>query len=282
MPENTRTNHCKICGNTKLNIFAHTAKCNDCGVLLYFPYPEKRELIEYPNQGSSYEWYSRASNSNYNIFRHAIEFTVKDEDRNKAISVLDFGGGGGQFALSCKFFMPKCKVYITDVSDIALLDEWRSMNCQIKFADFEDDQTKFDYIFLNDVFEHLPEPLDTLKTLQAKLSNNGRIFINTPRQFWIYPISKLFSKTLYKKVLRGTVSEAHLQIWSFNSFRIVIRNSGFDIEKYDEAYEMTMDPDFYLKNMGFDNRFIRFMARSLFSLLKIFIKNKVFCVLKVA
>jgi len=282
MQNNRRDNHCKICGGANLSIFAHTAKCKDCEVLLYYPYPEKSQLVEYPNQGSSYDWYSKAANSNYNIFRNAIDFTVIDEDRNTAISILDFGGGGGQFAISCKFFMPKCKVYIVDVSDIALLDEWRSMNHQIKFADFEEDNTKFDYIFLNDVFEHLPDPLGTLKALEEKLAAGGRVFINTPKQFWIYPISKLFSKTIYKKVLRGTVSEAHLQIWSFNAFRKIIHESGLEITKYEEAYEMTMDPDYYLKNMGFDNRVIKSVARSLFQLLKIFIRNKIFCVLKIA
>ena len=77
----------------------------------------------------------------------------------------------------------KCKVYIVDVSDVALLDEWQSMNHQIKFADFESDKTKFDYIFLNDVFEHLPDPLGTLKILKTKFTEGGRVFINTPRQF---------------------------------------------------------------------------------------------------
>jgi len=273
--------HCKICGLTDLNIFAHTAKCGDCGVLLYYPYPVK-ELVEYPDPDSAYNWYSRASNSNYNIFRNAVNFTVSDADKNKIISILDFGGGGGQFALSCKFFMPKCTVYIVDVSDVALLEEWRSMNRQIKFSDFEEDQTKFDYIFLNDVFEHLPDPLGTLKTLNKKLAAGGRVFINTPRQFWIYPLSKLFSKTIYKKVLRGTVSEAHLQIWSFQSLSKIIRDSGFEIVKYEEAYEMTMDPDFYLQNMGFNNRIIQLIGRTIFHVVKIFIRNKFFCVLKPA
>jgi len=254
----------------------------ECGVLLFYPYPEKKALVEYPDQDSAYKWYSRASNSNYDIFRHAINFTVTDEDRNKTISLLDFGGGGGQFALPCKFFMPKCTVYIVDVSDVALLNGWQSMYCQIKFYDFERDQTKFDYIFLNDVFEHLTDPLSTLKTLKEKLTEGGKIFIDTPRQFWIYPISKLFSKILYKKVLRGTVSEAHLQIWSFKSFRKIIRDSGLEIEKYNEAYEMTMDPEFYLKNMGFDNKITKAIVQVIFRLLKVFIRNKIFCVLKIA
>jgi hypothetical protein len=32
-------NLCKICGSRNLKSFAHTAKCANCGVLLYYPYP---------------------------------------------------------------------------------------------------------------------------------------------------------------------------------------------------------------------------------------------------
>ena len=31
---------CKICQSPDLTIFAHTAKCHSCGVLLFWPYPK--------------------------------------------------------------------------------------------------------------------------------------------------------------------------------------------------------------------------------------------------
>ena len=58
------------------------------------------------------------------------------------------------------------------------------------------DQTTFDFIFLNGVFEHIGDPLFVLQQLSLKLKPKGKIFIDTPKQFWIYPITKILSKSI--------------------------------------------------------------------------------------
>ena len=52
--ENTNKTICKICNSSRLAIFAHTAKCKSCGVLLNFPYVLPRET-DYLNQADSLE-----------------------------------------------------------------------------------------------------------------------------------------------------------------------------------------------------------------------------------
>jgi len=170
-------------------------------------------------------------------------------------------------------------VYITDISDDSLLDEWKPLNTQILFKDFANDQRKFDLIFLNDVFEHVSDPLFVLKQLLGKLKNHGKIFIDTPKQFWIYPVTKLLSNTLYTKVLKGTVTTAHLQIWSKQSFEFVVKESGLLLSKYEEVSEYTMPADHYMKNMGIKNPLIRLMGSMFYRHARYLAKNKIMCVL---
>ena len=92
--------------------------------------------------------------------------------------MLDFGGGGGQFALVARSHLLHAEVHIVDKSDVALLRPWRNMNRQIPFAEFETDPTRFDYIFMNDVFEHLSDPIGVLRMLRSKLVPDGRIFFH--------------------------------------------------------------------------------------------------------
>ncbi|MEQ1646318.1 MAG: class I SAM-dependent methyltransferase, partial [Pyrinomonadaceae bacterium] len=160
-----------------------------------------------------------------------------------------------------------------------LLDEWRPMNTQIPFAEFARDETKFDIIFLNDVFEHVSDPKSVLKQLAAKLKPDGRIFIDTPKQFWLYPATKLASKSLYTKILRGTVSIYHLQIWSRKSFEIAVSASGLRVEKYHETSEYTMPASFYLRNMGITNPVVKLAGRVFYRNAKYLAKNKIMCVL---
>jgi trans-aconitate methyltransferase len=153
------------------------------------------------------------------------------------------------------------------------------LNTQIKFRDFSDNSQRFDVIFMNDVFEHVSDPVDVLKQLASKLKPRGAIFIDTPKQFWLYSCSKIFSKKLYEKVLRGTVSKSHLQIWSQKSFDCVVQKSALTIDKYEEVSEYTMRADFYMKNMGIINPLLKLFGRLFFSNAKWLAKNKILAVL---
>ena len=224
-------NKCKVCGSQSLVTFAHTAKCNNCGVLLYYPYPGDDSKLLSDGEGKNWprervlNWYSRSSFFNHTNFTNMLRFAMGESDKGKKLDILDYGGGGGQFALVCKSHFPEATVYLTDISDESLLKEWSASNTQIPFKDFAKNETQFDFIFMNDVFEHVSDPLFVLKQMKEKLKKGGKVFIDTPKQFWIYPFTKLFSKGLYTKVLKGSVSTAHLQIWTYKSGSIWIPDS---------------------------------------------------------
>ena len=276
---------CKICGGEPLDIFAHTAKCQRCGVLLYYPYPPSDDELLTGGHGkpwtqkSSLAWYSNTSFYNHHNFTARLRFAMDKSYNDRAIDILDYGGGGGQFALVCKSHYPQATVYITDISDEALLEQWKHNNRQIPFKTFAAEDIKFDFIFMNDVFEHLSDPLKILQLLKRKLKAGGKIFIDTPKQFWIYPVTKLVSKRLYTKLLRGTVSTSHLQIWSLPSFNLVVRESGLKIAKYAECSEFTQPPEFYMKNMAIKNPLLLMVGRMFYANAKRLANNKILCVL---
>lgn len=281
-PERPR---CKICNGEDLTFFAHSAKCRNCGVLLFWPYPRSDDEILAAGETKAWPvenpiaWYSASSFLNHSNFTSMLRFACEGVSCDAKLDVLDYGGGGGQFALVCRSHFPRAEVYITDIFDEALLDEWAPMNRQIPFSKFSADPTKFDIIFLNDVFEHVSDPAVVLSQLVAKLKPEGRIFIDTPKQFWIYPFAKAVSSTLYTKVLRGTVTIYHLQIWSRKAFNMITARSGLSIVRYCETSEYTMPPNFYLDNMGIKNPLMRFLGRLFYTNAKYLAKNKIMCVL---
>lgn len=272
---------CKICRGASLARFAHTAKCNDCGVLLYYPYPTEVPRLEAKDaRQATLSWYSQSSFYSHANLTAMVRFAMADDEKARPLRVLDYGGGGGQFALICKSHFPQASVYITDICDAALLDEWRSANIQIPFERFASDETAFDYIFMNDVFEHVSDPSSVLKQLHEKLAPEGKLVIDTPKQFWIYPLSQLISKSLYAKVLRGTVSTAHLQIWSRRSFRLIVQECGFRPVKHSELSAYTMPADYYLRNMGIDSTILRLLGRAFRANANWLAQNKIVCVLE--
>lgn len=275
---------CKICESSQLDVFAHTARCENCGTLLFYPYPDD-DLSLFASGGkvwskeSAFDWYSKSSFHNHDNFTNMIRFAMNDGFKGRELDILDYGGGGGQFALVLKSHFPKATIYITDISSEALLDEWSLFSKQIAFSAFNDSDQQFDFIFLNDVFEHVSDPTELLRRLSTKLRVGGQIFIDTPKSFWIYSLVKLLSNLLYEKVLRGTVSAAHLQIWTRKSFEFVVHQSQLEIDKYEERSEYTMPANFYLDNMGISNSVLRLVGRLFYANAKWLARNKIVSVL---
>jgi 2-polyprenyl-3-methyl-5-hydroxy-6-metoxy-1,4-benzoquinol methylase len=270
---------CKICGGASLRVLGHTAKCADCGVLLYYPYPAGSQPAFTTNE-EKLAWYGKSAHFNHANFTRMLDFAVTDERSTDPLAVLDYGGGGGQFALVCRSRFPRAAVYLVDINDDAVLEEWKPFNRRIRFADFGADLTRYDLIFLNDVFEHLDDPVGTLRLLAGKLAPRGKIFIDTPRQFWIYPLTRALSRTLHLKVLRGTVSASHLQIWSERSLGIALGASGLAVRRRTTWAEFTMPPDFYLHNMGVSNPLMRASGRAMYHAARWILRNKAVCLLE--
>lgn len=281
---------CKICGGKNITCFAHTAKCLDCNVLLNFPYVEPREIDYLQSKISSSEysqaqkislsWHIQSGAKNHHNFTTMACFCEEYISRDNEIETLDYGGGGGQFALVFKSLYPKSNCTIVDMVDIRFLEIYAPMSHQIKFVDFENNTKKFDFIFMNDVFEHLTFPLETLELLREKLKPNGKIFIDTPCTFWLYPITKFFSKHIHTKLLKGTVDADHQQIWSTKSFYTICQKAGFSVMSYKRLSEYTQPPEFYLDHMGITNPLLRLLGRIFVRLSPLISRNKIMAVIR--
>ena len=293
-----KNQNCKICNSENLNIIHHVAICRECGVLLYYPYPESDKEIflkkkytkdniaissnKKETESRQLNYILKSGNLNIKNFQQMINFSIPKSQKDEEIKILDYGGGAGQFASICKLIFPLSKIYITDLYDEKLLEKYKPFNKQIKFNEFEKDNSKFDFIFLNDVFEHLSDPSDVLKLLKNKLINHkSRIFIDTPKKFWIYDLTSIFSQSIYKKILFGTVDQDHQQIWSKKSYYIVAKNSGLKVDKYKELTEFTQQPSFYLDAMRVNNFYLRLLGKIFYFFAPLIARNKIVSTLKV-
>ncbi|OGA42659.1 MAG: hypothetical protein A3G24_20295 [Betaproteobacteria bacterium RIFCSPLOWO2_12_FULL_62_13] len=272
---------CKICGHRELAVTAHTARCGNCGVLLYYPYPAA-SLPCFTSEQEAIEWYAPSAAYNHVNFTRMLRYATDGQPMTAPLAILDYGGGGGQFALVCKSLFPRSTVYLVDINDNSALKEWAPFSRRLAFAEFPADPTRFDFIFLNDVFEHMDDPISALRLLAGKLNDGGRIFIDTPRQFWIYPLTRLLSRRLHLKLLKGTVSHMHLQIWSKRAFGIATARAGLRAIKMGYWAEFTMPCDYYLKNMGITSPALRVAGHAMYAAARFILRNKIACVLAIS
>ena len=92
------------------------------------------------------------------------------------ISVLDFGMGWGKWCYMAKAF--GCNVYGAELSEAKI--EYGQKNGINVITWDEIPEYKFDFINTEQVFEHIQNPLDTLRYLRDSLKPGGLIKISVP------------------------------------------------------------------------------------------------------
>lgn len=246
---------CKICGNNdKDNIHTikemmygmedifHYVECSNCGCL---------QLVDIPSDMSKYyppDYYSfKNIKSNYlmniltrkrddyavfkkgflgriiyhyypSFFLHELRM-VKVKPNHK---VLDVGCGGGYTLKSLK------NIKFTDLTGIDpfIVEDVAEENLQILKRNINDlpDIPKFDLIMFTHSFEHVEDPLKTLRKVNRLLSDNGVCMISMP------------VKTEYIWNKYGTDwiqidAPRHFFIHTLESFRILTEKADMNVEK---------------------------------------------------
>jgi 2-polyprenyl-3-methyl-5-hydroxy-6-metoxy-1,4-benzoquinol methylase len=98
------------------------------------------------------------------------------EEKPSQLNFLDFGMGWGKWALMAKAF--GCNSYGTELSEERIA---YAKSNGIKVIDWDEIQRhRFDFINTEQVFEHISEPLNTLRYLKAALKPKGIVKISVP------------------------------------------------------------------------------------------------------
>jgi 2-polyprenyl-3-methyl-5-hydroxy-6-metoxy-1,4-benzoquinol methylase len=93
-----------------------------------------------------------------------------------SLTFLDFGMGWGEWALMAKAF--GCDSYGTELSETRV--EHARINGLVVISGDEIPKYRFDFINTEQVFEHIPNPLGTLRHLKEGLKPNGVIKVSVP------------------------------------------------------------------------------------------------------
>ncbi len=134
--------------------------------------------------------------------------------------ILDVGAGSGKrlISLSKKGFTNLCG------SDIFIEKDYHYQNgIKILKKDISDLSGAYDFIMLNHVFEHMPEPLSVLKTLYNLLRPSKFLLIRIP-------VVDSYAWRKYKEHWVQLDAPRHLFLHTRKSIRLLAEKSGFRVE----------------------------------------------------
>ena len=94
--------------------------------------------------------------------------------------------------------------------------------------------TKFDFIIMNNVLEHLRDPISIIKKVKLFLKKNGVLFIEVPNDFNLFQLSGKFVNKI--KNDWWVNPPAHLNYFSHDTLEFFLKKLGFKILKKDSSF----------------------------------------------
>ncbi len=136
-------------------------------------------------------------------------------------SLLDVGFGSGEFlekALSLGW-----QTTGVDVDEMVVESaKKRDLDVYLGSIDvLKDSKECFDVITLNNVIEHLYDPIETLNSCYRLLKPGGMIWLETPNIF-------SYGHDIYRGNWRGIETPRHLVIFNHDSLSSVLKKTGFE------------------------------------------------------
>ena len=149
-------------------------------------------------------------------------------------SILEIGAGNAWMCRAAKSIFPTCRTTAQDITtEVADRCPWTDEYVVAKIAHLRTDE-KFDVISLTHVFEHVPDPTETLRLLRPLLHPRGRVFITMPFRPRGRTRPILRDDWLSYSYLHVP---AHLQYLSERSMRRLAERTGFEVTFWDATSE---------------------------------------------
>lgn len=213
--------------DVKLNYYL----CNNssCGHVFSHPIPENSILSSFYNNYTTHSLSVKKTIIERLIYRFRKK-TIKEFTKlfDRDCSILDYGSGNGYYS----YLMLELKFKNIQAFDFDEKTKLCFKNSDIKFSSREKDITSktYDIILLNHVIEHVKDPTKLVLELYKLLNKNGILYIRTPNNSSI-------CSNCFKEFWRGWETPRHLNIFSFNSMKNLLKNyRDYDIRTSNQMF----------------------------------------------
>jgi len=150
-------------------------KCINCKSTFIDPVPSELDFSKMYKKEAYHD--THYDECDYDLYANSLDWLLPRVPNN--LKILDFGCGNGCFLKVAKERGFSCVGVELDNSVILSSSNYSGVVVK-NMEQVMNDDCEYDIIHLGDVFEHLPDPQKTLKTLKKKLKKEGVFFVEGP------------------------------------------------------------------------------------------------------
>ena len=225
---------CPACGSGGKDEFIkygfHHKRCQECLTLFCSPRPTDAELFQYYNNYDAPKYWTELLLST-DVQRKALQYKprvkkivhfLRDKIQANTGIAADIGAGSGAFALALKETWFFKKVLAFDFAEDCVR-ACVKRGIEAYRGSLEDmPEGSVNLLTMNDLIEHLSDPLSFLRKCYSTLLPNGFIEIATPN-------GEGFDFKILKENTVNITPPEHLNYFNPTSIRILLKRAGFSI-----------------------------------------------------
>lgn len=254
LPGDSIEGTCQICSRTRLRVlpfgyifkdrFLYGTQCKSCRLVFLHPMPSDDEISSLYTEEYFTECSESAGAHGPRAYMDLLEDS--DEERSRSASRLDreilrhVGNRGRFLEIGCGpgLFLSEVRqlgwdVSGLEISEFATQHALDKLNLNVKLGSIERDrfpESTFDAVFMGDVLEHLPRPVESLEIVKSWLRPGGVLVVAIPSTLnLISGKIGMFAYGRMKRFKRLRIPPYHLYEYTPRTVSAVLEASGFAV-----------------------------------------------------
>jgi len=232
MPELTHV-PCPLCGKDDPKVllktdqpFMRIVACGACGMMYQSPQVPESELGDAHLHFEEYTHYPSLNGAKVSLFKTRVAEMARRDNLGPSGAFLDVGTGYGAMLDAVADCLPGWSRMALEISGSAREQLKARGHDSVSLLEDLPVDAKFDWINLDNVLEHMPNPRGMLESLRSRLNPGGFLYVEVPNEAFIrlrYRVNdwaRGFSKP--------PTFPGHMSLFTRQTLREMSQAAGFD------------------------------------------------------
>lgn len=228
---------CPLCAADRARVlyrseepFMQIVRCRSCGMMYQNPRTAETEMEDAYRVIEGYGRFADQDTAKRLMFRERIARLRREGKLAGDGAFLDFGASRGVMLDTVAELLPRWERRAVELSPSARARlEERGHQVARTLEDLPAIST-FDWVNIDNVLEHLPDPVGTLAGLRARLRPGGFLYVEVPNE------SFLAARYRVNDWVRGfrklPTAEGHINLFTPRTLRMAFQAAGFRCERF--------------------------------------------------
>lgn len=228
---------CPLCGldrpitlyNSK-DPFMSVVRCGNCRMMYQSPRVAETDMPDSYEIFEGYRRFSEQDIAKQSMFRDRIaRFTAQRSFAARG-AFLDVGASRGVMLDCIREALPTWSRFGIELSPSARAEVVARGHTVIASLEELPAEQQFDWINIDNVLEHLPDPLGMLIQLRSRLRPDGFVYIDVPNESYFCVRYRI--NDLVRGFRKLPTAEGHINLFTSRTLRRLIAAAGYDCERF--------------------------------------------------